>query len=212
MNETIRQRLVDIVARTSYEYRSEPFELASGERSNHYVDCKKGLSYAEARSLIGDLMLEAATGLAYEAVGGLELGAYPIGMAVSDAAYRRHGGIVKAVVARKTAKSHGLKRLVEGDLSGVERILVVDDVITTGKSTIQAIRQVRSEGLTVVGVVAIVDRQESNGRQNIENENVPFFSLMTLNDLVYAHERQLVVNADERIRRAGDLLNKLLSR
>lgn len=192
MKENERQRLVEIVTRTSYAYRDEPFELASGGRSHHYVDCKKSLSYAEARILIGDLMLEASAGIQFEAVGGLELGAYPIGMAVSDAAYRQGGRIVKAVVVRKTAKNHGLKKLVEGDLSGNERILIVDDVITSGQSTIQAIRQARDEGLFVVGVVAIVDR-EQNGRQNIESEGVSFRALMTLNDLILEHDRQLVV-------------------
>src|SRR5438552_8329716 len=100
MTQSARDKLVKIVYKTSYEYRDKPFKLASGSMSNHYVDCKRALSYAEMRMLLGDLILAAAADVEFDAVGGLELGAYPIGVAVSDAAYR-HSREVRAFIIRK---------------------------------------------------------------------------------------------------------------
>src|SRR5437773_1040136 len=153
MNETARQRLVEIVLRTSYEYRENPFKLASGSLSNHYVDCKRGLSYAEMCVLLGDSILAAAGDAQFQAIGGLELGAYPIAVAASMAAYRE-GREVRSFIIRKTPKSHGMQRLVEGTVFRGDKVLIVDDVITRGDSIVKAIRSSRAEGFDVVGVVA----------------------------------------------------------
>lgn len=186
MNEVARQKLVEIVYKTSYEYREKPFKLASGSSSNHYVDCKRALSYAEPRLLLGDLMLEVAGDVEFDAVGGLELGAYPIGVAVSDAASRQSREI-RSFIIRKTPKSHGMQKLVEGTVFTGDRVLIVDDVITRGESIIKAIHSSRAEGFHVVGVVAIVDREQDNGKFNIEAEGVWVRSIMTLNELAQAH-------------------------
>ena len=186
MNETARQRLVEIICKKSYEYRKESFKLASGTLSNHYVDCKRALSYAETLELLGPLMLAAAGDVEFDAVGGLELGAYPIAVAVSVAAYRQ-GRSVRSFIVRKTPKPHGMQKLVEGDVPRGDRVLIVDDVITRGDSIIKAIDGSRCEGLTVVGVVAIVDREENKGKANIEARGVSVKTIMTLDELIQAH-------------------------
>ena len=192
MTQSVRERLVEIVYKTSYEYRDKPFQLASGSVSHHYVDCKRALSYAEMRMLLGQLMLDAAGNVEFDAVGGLELGAYPVGVAVSDAASRQ-GREVRSFIIRKTPKKHGMQKLVEGTLFPDDRVLIVDDVITRGDSIIKALQSSRDEGFHVVGVVAIVDREQDNGRANIEAEGVWVKAIMTLDELarIHASEGQL---------------------
>ncbi len=178
------KRLIEIIAQTSFNKAPEPkFPLASGQLSRFYVDCKKAFSYPEVRDLIGQLIVEKLPNLDFDSVGGLILGAYPVALAVSDAAYRTKGKQIKAFVVRKEPKGHGLQKHFEGDVRPGERVLIVDDVITSGGSTLIAIEKSRAFGLNVVGVFAIVDRQESNGRQNIEAEGVSFTALIDLEDL-----------------------------
>jgi orotate phosphoribosyltransferase len=186
MNSVAREKLVDIVYKTSYEYRQKEFKLASGSTSNHYVDCKRGLSYAHMRELLGELILDTVADVQFDAVGGLELGAYPIGVAVSDAAYRR-GQEIRSFIIRKVPKPHGMQKLVEGRVFPSDKVLIVDDVITRGDSIIKAIRSSREEGFNVVGVVAIVDREQDGGRANIEAEGVWVRAIMTLDELIHAH-------------------------
>lgn len=180
-----RERLLQILVETN-SFKSSPtpcFPLASGELSEFYIDCKVALSYPEARQFVGELILERIQHLRIDAVGGLLIGAYPIAIAVSDAAFRSSGRVLRAFVIRKEAKKHGLKKLVEGDVRKGDRVLIVDDVITSGKSTIEAITKSREEGLEVVGTIAMIDRQEQNGRENIKAQGVTFEALCTLNDL-----------------------------
>ncbi len=179
-----RERLLQIIFETSFRYSEVPsFPLASGVLSSCYVDCKMALAYAEARELIGDLILDVIGDVPIDAVGGMALGAYPIGIAVSDAFYRKTGGVVRSFVVRKEAKSHGLKKHIEGDVRKGDRALIVDDVITSGKSTIDAIVKARAEGLQIVRAVALIDREELEGRKNIETNGLRFDSLFTLADL-----------------------------
>jgi orotate phosphoribosyltransferase len=180
-------RLLAIVAQTSFKSESEPvFRLASNRMSNFYVDCKRALSDPEARRLIGKLMFERTKARAFDTVGGLELGAYPIATSLSDATYQATGKKVRAFVIRKEQKTHGVGKLIAGDADRGDRALIVDDVITTGSSTIMAIERARDAGLTVDHVIVMVDRQEDNGKRNIENCNVTCECLFTLNDLIKA--------------------------
>lgn len=183
------ERLSRLLAKISFLYSPTPsFPLASGKLSNYYVDCKKALSYPEVRELVGELILERIGSTPIDAVGGLALGAYPIAVAVSDAIYKRGGKSVRVFVVRKEPKRHGLKKYIEGDVAAGDRVLIVEDVVTTGGSTVDAILKSREEGLQVVGVVGVIDRQENNGRKNIESHNVPFEALVTLQDLKDAKE------------------------
>jgi orotate phosphoribosyltransferase len=179
--ERLRRALIETGA---FKWSPTPvFPLASGAMSRFYVDCRSGLSYPELRALVGELMWAEVKDRGIDAVGGLLVGAYPIAVAVSDAAFRVSGKVVRAFTIRKEPKEHGLRRLIEGDVRAGDRALVVDDVITSGKSTIDAIRKCREGGLIVERAMAIVDRQEQNGRGNIEAEGVSATALCTLGEL-----------------------------
>jgi orotate phosphoribosyltransferase len=193
--ERKRQRLIEILCETSFNYSAEPcFPLASGGLSKYYIDCKNALSDPEARELIGELIIEKTRNLAFDSVAGLELGAVPIAMAVSDVAYRKYNSKIQALIIRKQPKPHGLRKHIEGRVTGAEHVLVVDDVITTGQSTISAIEKISGASLEVIGVVAIIDRQESHGRENIEALGVRFDALVTLEELENSAQRRTSTN------------------
>ena len=182
---TAKQRLKEILERTSLQSRDEAvFRLASGKMSRHYIDCKQALSDPEARALIGQLMLERIAGEGFDAVGGLEIGAYPIATAVSDAVYRASGAKMRAFVVRKQPKTHGIRDVIAGDVRPGDRALIVEDVVTAGGSTIQAIRGARGAGLVVERVIALVDRQEEDGARKVAGEGVNFEALLTLAELL----------------------------
>ena len=184
------ERLLQIIVETSFYAKNEPtFPLASGILSRYYIDCKIALSYPEVREHIGQLIFEQIGSDDIDAVGGLALSAYPIAVAVSDTFYRESGKIIRAFVVRKEVKPHGLRKHIEGDVRKGDRVLIVDDVITTGKSTIDAILKSKEEGLQVVRAIALIDRQECNGANDIENCGIPFNALLTLKNLcdIQAH-------------------------
>jgi orotate phosphoribosyltransferase len=114
----------------------------------------------------------------------MELGAYPLANAVSDELYRTGGTSVRVFVVRKEPKTHGIKDLVAGNAVKGDRALIVEDVVTSGGSTIKAIRGARAVGLTVDQVVALVDREEEDGAANLAAEGVQFTALVKLSDLV----------------------------
>jgi orotate phosphoribosyltransferase len=178
------ERLLQILVETqSFKFSETPtFALASGVLSRYYVVCKVGLSYPEFRKIIGEMFLERVREPVH-AVGGLEIGAYPIATAVSDAAYRRGGQVIRAFVVRKKPKPHGMQQTVDGDVAKGSNAVIVDDVITSGKSTIEAIEKSRAAGLVVTQAIAIIDREEQGGRQNIEALGVKFDALCTLREL-----------------------------
>jgi orotate phosphoribosyltransferase len=179
------ERLLQIIIDTSFNASVDPvYPLASGVLSKYYIDCKMALSYAEAREIIGDLIVEQIGSDHVDAVGGLALGAYPMALAVSDAFYRKNRESVRAFVVRKEPKIHGLKKHIEGDVKEGDSVLIVDDVITSGKSTADAIVKSREEGLNVIRAIALIDRQENNGAANIERCGVPFNALLTLHNLI----------------------------
>jgi len=182
------ERLIRILIETkAFQYSQTPiFTLASGAKSSFYVDCRAALSYPEAREIVGDLMLDRLGGRPPDAVGGLLIGAFPIAIALSDAAYRRKSPLLRVFVVRKEPKEHGLKKLIEGAVSPGDRAVIVDDVITSGKSTIEAIRKSREFGLEVTHAIAIIDREEQGGRQAVEAEGVGLDTLCTLGDLKQA--------------------------
>lgn len=184
-----RERLLKVFLETgSFKYSETPsYPLASGVLSHYYIDCKVALSYPEPRRLVGGLILEQMTASEVDAVGGLLIGAYPIAIAVSDAAERIWETTVRAFVVRKEPKKHGLRKLIEGEVRAGDRVVIVDDVITSGGSTVEAIKKSRDAGLKVVKVIALIDRQEQGGRETIEAESVPFMSLYTLEDFRRAH-------------------------
>ena len=180
------KRLLQILFEKSFRCSREPvYPLSSGVMSRYYIDCKTTLSYPEARELIGELIFERLGDAAsFDAVGGMAIGAYPLAIIVSDVAYRKAGKSVRAFVVRKEPKKHGLKKHIEGDVQSGDRVLIVEDVITSGKSTVEAIARVREEGLQVVRAIALIDRQELQGKNAVEQCGIPCEALFTLQDLV----------------------------
>lgn len=159
------------------------FILASGARSTYYIDCRLTTMSAQGQALIGPLALRAirAAGWAPSSVGGLTMGADPVSYAIARASID-HEPIVDAFSVRKAAKEHGTARKVEGNFSAGDAVVVVEDVITSGGSALTAIDSVREAGGTVIGVLAVVDRQ-AGGREKIEASGVPVIALVSAAEL-----------------------------
>jgi orotate phosphoribosyltransferase len=178
-----KRKLLEIFRRTSFKSSNEAiYRLASGRHSRFYIDCKQALSEPRARALIGALIFELIKSEPLDAIGGLELGAYPIATSVSDTIFHELDREVRAFVIRKVPKSHGVGDLIAGHVERGDRTLIVDDVVTTGGSTIQAIKAAREAGLRVERAIVLVDREEDDGRKHIEAEGVRFDCLLTLSE------------------------------
>ncbi len=157
--------------------------LSSGVEADHYVDLRRVTLHHRGAPLVGRLLRLLTADWAYDAVGGLTLGADPVAAAVLHAAAAEPDAPpVDAFVVRKAAKQHGMQRLVEGpDVAG-RRVLVVEDTSTTGGSPLTAVRAVRAAGAEVVGVATVVDR-DTGAREAIEAEGAPYRALLGPADL-----------------------------
>lgn len=163
--------------------RHGDFVLASGRRSTYYIDARLTTMSAQGLALIGQCGLAAlrAAGWAPQAIGGLTLGADPVAYAIA-AATVTHPPIIDAFSVRKEAKGHGTKRRIEGNFAPGTKVVVVEDVITSGGSALQAIRAVEEEGGVVQGVLAVVDREEG-GREAVVARGHRVVSLTTTTSL-----------------------------
>ena len=176
-----RDRLGALLAERSF--RSGDFTLASGRRSSYYIDCRLTTMHAEGQALIGPVALDVldAAEIEPERIGGLTMGADPIAYAVAAESFRR-GRPIHAFSVRKEAKDHGRGRRIEGCFEPGARVVVVEDVITTGGSALHACEAVREADGEVIVVLALVDRREG-GREAIEEAGYPVISLYTVQDL-----------------------------
>ena len=153
--------------------------LSSGQEAEYYVDAKRAILRPEGFLALGELVAEEAGRRNAAAVGGLTMGADPVACAALAA-----GAQVKAFFVRKDRKAHGLQRWVEGPpLEPGERCLIVEDVVTTGGSTVAAIERVREEGLEVVGVLSVLDRLAGGGQAIEAAAGAPYRALTTIDDL-----------------------------
>jgi len=159
------------------------FVLASGRRSTYYIDCRRSTMSAEGMVLIGRMGWAAIQRAGWQpaAVGGLTMGADPVAYAVAAASFGS-GHAVDAFSVRKEAKSHGTGRLIEGNFKAGAPVVIVEDVITTGDSAQRAIQAIEESGGNVIGVLAVVDRQEG-GRQALEQRGHPVVALTTVREL-----------------------------
>jgi orotate phosphoribosyltransferase len=153
--------------------RHGDFVLASGQRSSYYIDCRLTTMSAEGMVLIGQAGLRAIreAGWVASSVGGLTLGADPVAYAIAAASVGSQR-VLDAFSVRKEAKEHGTRRLIEGNFAPGSSVVIVEDVITSGSSALQAIQAVTAERGRVVGVLAVVDR-EQGGRQALEARGYP---------------------------------------
>ncbi|SFM45101.1 orotate phosphoribosyltransferase [Thermodesulforhabdus norvegica] len=165
--QDLRKRLKHLITVKAFQFSEEPvFRLVHGGLSCFYFNCKKVTLDPEGQYLIGHIIYEMIQATEARAIGGLTLGADPIALSVSYTSWLR-GRPIRAFVVRKEPKEHGTMSQIEGNLQPGDKVVVVDDVITTGGSTIKAIKACRTAGLEVIKVVALVDREEMNGRGNI---------------------------------------------
>ena len=176
LDATARGELIDLVRRLSVVFGR--VRLSSGREADYYVDLRRATLQHRAAPLIGRLMRELTVDWDYAAVGGLTLGADPVAYAVMYAP----GRPVDVFVVRKSVKTHGLQRLIEGTEVAGKRVLVVEDTSTTGGSALTAVRAVRDAGATVIGVATVVDRS-TGAAAAIEDEGVPYRSILGLADL-----------------------------
>jgi orotate phosphoribosyltransferase len=195
---TTAQQLLSILARQSF--RLGQFKLSSGGTSDYYVDCRTTTLHAEGGRLTGHAILELLeqNGIEAEAVGGLTLGADPIVSNVATASAWRAkskpgASLLHGFLVRKAEKAHGTGRRIEGFNKPGARVVIVDDVCTTGASTINAIEAAREAQMTVAAVVCIVERQEANGRAAVEAaaQGAPFMNLFTAETVRAEHVKQL---------------------
>ena len=180
-----------------HSFRLGQFTLSSGARSDYYIDCRTTTLHAQGGRLAGLVMLDMIrqNGLAAEAIGGLTMGADPLvcNVASASAWAQLNGGsdpLVHGFLVRKAEKTHGTGRKIEGFNQAGAKVVIVDDVCTTGGSTITAIESAREAGMVVVGVLCLVEREEHNGRPAVEaaaGPDVPFISVFTASDVRADH-------------------------
>lgn len=177
--ETARPELLELLQRLSY--RRGKVLLASGRESDFFIDCKPTVLSARGHVLVGELMLDALRHLPRcDAVAGVALGGCPLASAVSMMSELRHRPL-PALYVRKAAKDHGTRRMVEGVLAPGTKVVMLEDVITTGGSTLEAAEVLGKEGAEVVGVVVLVDRLEG-GSEALQRHGLEVVSLYTRHD------------------------------
>lgn len=179
-----RERLIELIKTRSYQYSENPsFQLSSGGYSNFYFNLKKTTFSPEGQYLIGKILFEKIKELSLEAdaIGGLTMGADPIALAVARYSFD-YGVPIEAFTIRKEPKGHGTMLQIEGNIKKSDRVIIIDDVITTGASTIKAIKAAREFGFDIQSVIVLLDRCEQNGRQNIEALGCKVHSILTVND------------------------------
>ena len=181
---TARQELLKLLAQKSF--RLGEFKLSSGATSDYYIDCRTTTLDARGAQLVGQVFLEEmrSRGWHADAIGGLTMGADPIVVAVAVISGTLHGFLV-----RKAEKQHGTAQRIEGFREKGARVVIVDDVCTTGASTVQAIEAAREFGFEVAGVMCLVEREDAHGRPNVEKTAAPanFVSIFTATDVRKEH-------------------------
>jgi orotate phosphoribosyltransferase len=200
MTTNHRSSLLHLLSRISFKLGD--FTLSSGAKSDYYIDCRTTTLHAEGARLTGlailDLLRE--NKLKPAAVGGLTMGADPIVSAVSIASATRalehpNAALIHGFLVRKAEKTHGTGRRIEGFFEKSAPVVVVDDVCTTGASTITAIEAAKDAGMKVVAALCLVEREEAKGRPAVEAacDGAPFLRLFTAEDVRAAHIAQMAM-------------------
>ncbi|MFZ0539966.1 MAG: orotate phosphoribosyltransferase [Candidatus Sulfotelmatobacter sp.] len=183
-----RQDLLRLLA--SKSFRLGEFKLSSGGTTDYYIHCRTTTLDAKGSRLTGEVFLDEIRKREWkpQAIGGLTMGADPIVVAVSVVSGDLHGFLV-----RKAEKQHGTGQRIEGFREKGARVVIVDDVCTTGASTVQAIEAAREFGFQVVGAMCLVEREEAKGRPNVEKaaSPAPFVSIFTASDVRAEHVSQM---------------------
>lgn len=175
-----KQSLIDLVRVKALKFGD--FTLASGRKAKYYLDGKQVTLDGEGARMVGEGLLDLilASGTAVDAVGGMSIGADPITAAVVTMSAVR-GAPLRGFMVRKESKGHGTNQYIEGPVQSGETVVIVEDVVTTGGSSLMAIDRVEAFGLKVVGVLAIIDRMEG-GAEAFAARGYPFQSLLSIRD------------------------------
>ena len=184
----MKAELIQLICEKSFQYREEPvFKLASGKMSRFYVNCKPVTLSPRGMYLIGHLVFDALKDDAVAGVGGLTFGADPIAMATAFVSEMKSAPI-KAFSIRKTRKDHGIIKWIEGDMAKNEPVAIVEDVATTGGSTLKAIERAREEGLVIRKVIVLIDRQEG-GLEAIRKAVPDTVAIIGRDELIAAYKK-----------------------
>ncbi len=188
MNYQLKKRLAALAVKKSFKYSEKAeFKLVSGKMSNYYIDCRKITHNPEGKFLIGAIIFDMIKDDDIKSVGGLTMGADPIANTVSLTSFM-NGRYISSFSIRKERKEYGLRKMVEGDVNEGDRVLIVEDVITTGGSTIKAIESAVQEGLKVARIIALVDREEG-GREEILKHIPNMDCLLTKTELIEEYKK-----------------------
>ncbi len=163
-------------------FRRGSFRLASGATSDYYIDGKMIQVFSRSAHLIGEVIWEHTRDLAFDALGGLEVGAVPLTTA-AVISYHLHGQPMEGFWVRDKVKEHGTQKMIEGGLKPGARVVILEDVVTKGGSSLKAIQEVRKAGCEVVRVLAIVDRLQGGAELFRQNGITDFQAVFTIRDL-----------------------------
>ena len=193
---TARSELLSLLAKVSFKLGD--FKLSSGGTSDYYIDCRTTTLHADGARLTGRVFLDEIHGRGWkpQAIGGLTMGADPIVVSVAmQSALQAHDkpsdGYIHGFLVRKAEKQHGMAQQIEGFREKGAKVVIVDDVCTTGASTVQAIEAAKEFGFDVIAVACLVERQEAHGRSSVEKAagSAPFVSIFTAQDVREEHLR-----------------------
>lgn len=182
-----KERLIELIKKNSFKKTKTPtITLSSGKKSRYYFNLKKVTFLPEGQFLVGRLMYDKVKELSLkpDGIGGLTMGADPVSFATAFTSHMNNDDI-QAFAIRKERKLHGMQLQVEGNVKKGDKVIIVDDVVTTGRSTIQAINIARENGLEILCAIVLLDRCEENGKANIEKENVSMHSILNINDFIF---------------------------
>jgi len=186
----MKKRLIELIIERTFKFTDEPtFKLASGKMSSYYFNCKPTTLNAEGMFLVGNLLydlIKSRKTWKMKAVGGLTLGADPLANAIAYTSYLKDDPL-ESFVVRKEPKKHGTMLWVEGNVREGDSVVIVEDVVTTGGSTIKAIDRAKKCGLRIAGVIVLIDRQEG-GKEAIESLGVTVRTLLTKEDIFRAYK------------------------
>jgi orotate phosphoribosyltransferase len=174
----MKKRLIELVIERTFKFSAKPtFKLVSGKTSSFYYNCKP-------------TTLNPCKSLKIKAIGGLTLGADPVANAIAYTSYLK-GDSIESFVVRKEPKKHGTMQWIEGQVKKGDKVMIVEDVITTGSSTLKAVNRAKKCGLKVQGVIVLIDRQEG-GREKVEALGLPLKALLTKDEIfrVYQENKQ----------------------
>ena len=186
MDNKEKDKIIELIKHRSFEKSDTPsFLLSSGMRSRYYFNLRNITMAPEGQVLIGTLVYNKIQelNLKPKGIGGLTMGADPISIATAYTSFLRESPI-EAFIIRKEPKEHGLKLQIEGNVEKNDKVIIVDDVITTGASIIKAMKISREYGLDILGAIVLLDRCEENGKENVEAEGITLHSILTIEDFL----------------------------